>query len=83
MLASVIAVFLYLRIIVSMYMETVEDDRPRRRIPIPFSAGLALAVCAVVTLVVGIFPSILAEPAGDATPALVAVPATSEAPPAP
>ncbi|HEX4867660.1 MAG TPA: NADH-quinone oxidoreductase subunit N [Acidimicrobiales bacterium] len=83
MLASVISVFLYLRIIVSMYMEAVEDDRVRRRIPIPFSAGLGLAVCAIATLVVGVFPSVLADPAGDATPALVADPAATEALPAP
>jgi NADH-quinone oxidoreductase subunit N len=77
MLASVISVFLYLRIIVSMYMEGDEDGRQRRHIPIPFSAGLALAVCAIVTLVVGVFPSILADPAGDASPVLVAEPAAS------
>jgi NADH-quinone oxidoreductase subunit N len=81
MVASVIAVFLYLRIIVSMYMEPLEDDRERRRIPIPFAAGLGLAVAAVVTLVVGIFPSTLADPAGDATPALVAEPAPDAAAP--
>ena len=70
MLASVIAAFLYLRITVSMYMEG-EEDRDRRRIPIPFSAGLALATAIFVTLAAGLFPSLLAEPAGDATPALV------------
>jgi NADH-quinone oxidoreductase subunit N len=73
MLASVIAAFLYLRITVSMYMEVDEAaERETRRIPIPFSAGLALGVAVIVTLVVGVFPSVLADPAGDATPALVA-----------
>ena len=43
MLSSVIAAFLYLRIIVSMYMED-DGDREARHIPIPFSAGLALGV---------------------------------------
>ena len=80
MLASVIAAFLYLRITVSMYMEVDEGaEREARRIPIPFSAGLALGVALLVTLVVGVFPSLLADPAGDATPALVA---TSAADPA-
>jgi len=79
MLASVISVFLYLRIIVSMYMEA-DDDHERRRIPIPFSAGLALALCVLVTLAAGVFPSLLADPASDATPVLVAEPAANAAP---
>jgi NADH-quinone oxidoreductase subunit N len=82
MVASVIAAFLYLRIVVSMYMESDPDEeREPRRIPVPFAAGLALALCTVVTLGVGIFPSLLANPAGDATPALVVEPvAATEAP---
>ena len=82
MLSSVIAAFLYLRIVVSMYMEVdADEERERRDIPIPFSAGLALAVAAIVTVAVGLFPSILASPAGDATPVLVVeAPPTAGAP---
>jgi NADH-quinone oxidoreductase subunit N len=73
MVASVIAAFLYLRITVAMYMEGDDAaERPSRRIPIPFSAGVALGVALLVTLAVGVFPSLLADPAGDATPSLVA-----------
>ncbi len=72
MLSSVIAAFLYLRIIVSMYMEVDADDTTeRRRIPIPFGAGVALAAALAFTLVVGLFPGLVAGPAGDATPSLV------------
>jgi NADH-quinone oxidoreductase subunit N len=72
MLSSVIAAFLYLRIVVAMYMEVDDgEEREARHIAIPFSAGLALAVSLLVTLGVGLFPSLLADPAGDATPALV------------
>jgi NADH-quinone oxidoreductase subunit N len=79
MLSSVIAAFLYLRIVVSMYMETDDDEaREPRTIPIPFSAALALGISLLVTLAVGVFPSLLSGPAGDATPALVV-----EATPAP
>jgi hypothetical protein len=54
-----------------MYM-TPEDELPERRtVPIPFGAGLALALAALVTLVAGVFPSLLSDRAGDATPALV------------
>ena len=80
MVATVISAFLYLRVIVSMYMQ----DRPGagdepRRIPVPLAAGLGLAVAALVTVVAGIFPGTLSEPAGDAAPALVAE-APAEAP---
>ncbi len=81
MVSSVVAAFLYLRIVVSMYMEA-EEEREARRIPIPFSAGLALAASVLVTLAVGLFPGILSGPAGDATPVLVAeiAPAPEPAP---
>ena len=55
MLTAVVAAFLYLRIIVSMYM-SVEDAGEPRTIRVPFAAGLALATCAAVTLGVGLFP---------------------------
>jgi NADH-quinone oxidoreductase subunit N len=71
MLTAVIAAFLYLRIIVSMYMTADEDLPEPRRIPIPFGAGLALALAAIVTVGVGVFPSLLSNPADDAVPALV------------
>ena len=74
MVSAVIAAFLYLRIIVAMYMTSDEDLPERRTIPIPFGAGLALALAVVVTLAAGIFPSLLANPAGRATPALVLEP---------
>jgi NADH-quinone oxidoreductase subunit N len=82
MLTAVVSAFLYLRIIVSMYMTADEDLPERRRIPIPFGAGLALALSVVVTLGAGIFPSLIADPAKDATPALVVEPAPAAAQPA-
>ncbi|MFZ6005861.1 MAG: NADH-quinone oxidoreductase subunit N [Actinomycetota bacterium] len=83
MLSSVIAAFLYLRIVVSMYMEAGDDEaRQPRRIHIPFSAGLALAVSLAITIGVGIFPGVLSEPAADATPALVSEPTPAPVDPA-
>ena len=79
MLTAVIAAFLYLRIIVSMYM-SVEDAGEPRRIPVPFAAGLALLTCAIVTLGAGLFPGSLSSTARDATPALVLEPVADEAP---
>jgi NADH-quinone oxidoreductase subunit N len=71
MLTAVISAFLYLRITVAMYM-TSDDELPERRdISIPGGARIALGLSLLVTLGAGIFPSLLADPAGDATPALV------------
>ncbi len=73
MLTSVVAAFLYLRIIVSMFM-SVEDAGEPRKIRIPVAAGLALLLCVVVTLGAGLFPDTLASQAKDATPVLVLEP---------
>jgi len=78
MLTAVVAAFLYLRIIVSMYM-SVEDAGEPRSIPVPFAAALALALCGAVTLGAGILPGSLAGVAKDATPILVLEPV--DAPP--
>ncbi|HUF32078.1 MAG TPA: NADH-quinone oxidoreductase subunit N [Acidimicrobiales bacterium] len=73
MLTAVIATFLYLRITVSMFLGDVDDaDVPdRRTLPVPVGATLALIICVVVTLGVGLFPHVLTGPAGDATAVLV------------
>jgi NADH-quinone oxidoreductase subunit N len=69
MVSSVISAFLYLRITVSLYMSDREEAAPRVRVPV--AAGIALAACAAVTLVVGVWPGSVAEPAQDAVPVLV------------
>jgi NADH-quinone oxidoreductase subunit N len=73
MLTAVIAAFLYLRITVSMFLGDVDDaDVPdRRTVPVPVGAAIALTICVVVTLGVGLFPHVLTGPAGDATAVLV------------
>jgi NADH-quinone oxidoreductase subunit N len=79
MLTAVVAAFLYLRIIVSMYMSVEEAGEPRT-IRVPFAAGLALATCALVTLGLGLFPGVLSGTAKDATPDLVLEPADTAGP---
>jgi NADH-quinone oxidoreductase subunit N len=81
MLSAVIAAFLYLRITVSMYMtdegaEPADEvaTPPSRRLPVPFGAGLALAVSFAVTLYVGFLPSSLADTSHDAVPTVTAPP---------
>jgi NADH-quinone oxidoreductase subunit N len=73
MITAVISAFLYLRITVSMYMsDTDEAETVGPRFSIPLGAGIALAVCLVVTLVVGVWPGSISGLAQDAVPALVA-----------
>ena len=78
MLASVIAAFLYLRIMVSVWLD--EDEEPvdvrsaaeaKALIPIPWGAAAVLVITAGFTLVLGIWPQPMVEMARDALPALV------------
>jgi NADH-quinone oxidoreductase subunit N len=58
-LASVVAAFFYIRVIVIMYMQEPEEAGQFRTPGIP-AAGLAIA--AIVTLLLGVFPSLLLDP---------------------
>ena len=70
MLSSVISAFLYLRITVSLYMSDDEEVPVAPRLSIPVGAGIALGLCVLVTLVVGVWPGSIAEVARDAVPVL-------------
>jgi len=73
MLASVIAAYLYLRIIVSMYLADPQGDEEQQPVVrVPFSAGLGLALTLSFTVVVGFVPWWLVDYARDAVPHLVA-----------
>ena len=72
MVSAVIAAFLYLRIVVSMYLGAADDDAPAVRIPV--GAALTLLLAVIFTVGFGLFPGPLADLANDATPALVATP---------
>ena len=66
MLASVIAAFLYLRIMVSTWMVDAGRRRRLEPVPVPFATGLAIAAAVGFTLLVGIFPEWLLD-AAEAT----------------
>jgi NADH-quinone oxidoreductase subunit N len=85
MITAVIAAFLYLRLVVAMYMAGPEVDEATAPPaleggPVRVSAGawLGIAACFVITVLVGIFPSIELSPARDGRPVIVVDP---EAPP--
>jgi NADH-quinone oxidoreductase subunit N len=68
MLASVVAAFLYLRILVSAWMsDPIDDDDAPAKLPIPFTAGLAIALSAGFTIAVGLFPDWLLNAAETTT----------------
>jgi NADH:ubiquinone oxidoreductase subunit 2 (subunit N) len=71
--SSVISAYLYLRITVSLYMGDPDEEPSVPRLTIPVGAGISLAVCAIVTLLVGVWPGSIAEVARDAVPVLTAV----------
>ena len=58
MLAAVIAAFLYLRIMVSMWLSDPADDAP---VVVSKSVGLAITLAVATTLVIGILPNLLLE----------------------
>jgi NADH-quinone oxidoreductase subunit N len=61
MVTSVIAAFLYLRIMVSTWIEPAPSDDEREPVRLPFSSGLAIAVSVAFTLAVGFFPDWLID----------------------
>ena len=70
MVASVIAAFLYLRIMVSMWVSEPESgDDGREAVRVPLWTGVALALSVGFTLVVGFFPGWLIDAAKAATAA--------------
>ena len=68
MLATAIAAFVYLRIIVSMYLSESSEEK---ELFIDNGGRVVIAVSVALTIVVGIFPSLLVDLAKDAIPILV------------
>jgi NADH-quinone oxidoreductase subunit N len=58
MLAAVIAAFLYLRIMVSMWLS---EGTTSHDVSASFSARLAIGLCVGATLVFGVFPSLVLQ----------------------
>ncbi|RMH74961.1 MAG: NADH-quinone oxidoreductase subunit N, partial [Actinomyces sp.] len=69
MVAAVVAAFVYLRILLSLYLGRPAADAPA--IAVPGLAGAVIAVAVAVTLVVGMVPGPLHDLATDAVPRLI------------
>ena len=62
MLAAVIAAYLYLRIMVSMWVTDPEaSDEAREPVRVPALLGIAVALTVAFTIVVGLFPSLILD----------------------
>ncbi|CAB4739981.1 unannotated protein [freshwater metagenome] len=74
MVSSVIGAFLYLRIVLTMYLDDHHDTGSvavAAKRPVPFGAMVVIGVCVLVTLGFGIVPGIIENLARDAVPVLV------------
>jgi NADH-quinone oxidoreductase subunit N len=68
MLASVIAAYLYLRIMISMWIAEPETgDESREHVRVPIGTGLAIVLSVGFTLLVGVFPGWLIDASQQAT----------------
>ena len=61
MLSTVIAAFLYLRIIVSAWIQDAPAGDDTSEVTVPFSSGLAIAAAVAFTIAVGVFPEWLLD----------------------
>ena len=62
MVTAVVGAFLYLRIMISVWLAEPETgDAEREAIHVPFSTGVAIALCAGFTLLVGFYPGWLID----------------------
>ena len=70
MLTAVVSAFLYLRIVLSMYLGTQDENAADLGDSVPKAAALAIGIAFVVTIGLGILPGPLSGLVGDALPAL-------------
>ena len=67
MVASVIAAVLYLRIMISMWLNDAEaGDDARESVRVPFTANVVITLATIFTLLVGVFPGWLIDAARTA-----------------
>ncbi|MFT7475945.1 MAG: NADH-quinone oxidoreductase subunit N [Verrucomicrobiales bacterium] len=71
MIAAVIGAYLYIKILISMFLEDPEDDAAP--VAIPRTVGVVLIAAVAVTVMIGIFPGLLDGLAQDALAQLIPV----------
>jgi NADH-quinone oxidoreductase subunit N len=77
MVSAVIAAYLYLRIVITMWSPGDADDEAAAEaseptpVPVPWGVRIALVACSLVTIGVGIYPEPLLDWTDESTPELV------------
>ena len=64
MVAAVVAAYLYIKLIVSMYL--VDPDEDAEAVSVPRPVAVVIGVAALITVGFGIFPGVIDEVAQDA-----------------
>lgn len=64
MIAAVIGAFLYIRVLISMFLEDADDEAAS--VTIPRTVGVVIGAAVIVTMLFGIFPGLLDDVAQDA-----------------
>ena len=64
MIAAVIGAYLYLRVLISMYLQDAEEDAAD--VSVPPTVAVVIGAAVIVTLLVGVFPGLLDDLAQDA-----------------
>ena len=70
MMAAVVAAYLYIKVIVTMFLDEPDEDAPS--IDVPRTAAIVIGLAAIVTVVFGIFPGPIDDLARDALVQLAA-----------
>ena len=81
MLTGAVAAFLYLRIVVAMYLGPADEVPATPHLPVPIGTELALGICFVVTLGVGLAPETVVSLTEHGRPYLVEAPGLLTPPP--
>ena len=58
---SVVAFFYYMRVVREMWFHPVPDTVDADRLQTPFALNAAIGICAVIVLVVGVYPQVFAR----------------------
>jgi NADH-quinone oxidoreductase subunit N len=80
MLSAAISAFLYLRIVATTYLGPADETPARPHLIVAPGAKVAIGLCLLVTVGVGIVPGVFLSPAEQAKPVLVEPPAPTPPP---
>jgi proton-translocating NADH-quinone oxidoreductase chain N len=69
---SAISLYYYARVVKYMYVDELEEKAPAERLRLPISMNVAVAICVIATIGIGLFPDLFIQLCQDAAHALFA-----------